>query len=91
MADYALQISDVEKQYGSLRPLRVRALAVAPAERVAIVGPDAGAAEVLVNLITGASVADRGEVWVFGRSTREIATPDAVSYTHLTLPTILRV
>jgi ABC-type transporter Mla maintaining outer membrane lipid asymmetry ATPase subunit MlaF len=76
MADSAVEIAEVEKRYGALRPLRIRALAVAPAERVAIVGPDAGAAEVLVNLITGASVPDHGEVRVFGRSTRDIVGPD---------------
>ena len=57
-----LEIDDVEKRYQALRPLRLQSLRIAPGERVAIVGLDAGAAEVLVNLVTGASVADRGVV-----------------------------
>ena len=44
----------VAKSYGGLRPLRIRSLAVAPGERVAIAGIDAAGAEVMVNLVTGA-------------------------------------
>ena len=39
-------------------------------------GLDAGAAEVLVNLVTGAGVADRGTVCVQGRNNAEIANGD---------------
>jgi phospholipid/cholesterol/gamma-HCH transport system ATP-binding protein len=67
---------DVEKRYQALRPLRLQSLRIARAERVAIVGLDAGAAEVLVNLVTGASVADRGIVRVEGRNNAEIASGD---------------
>ena len=68
-----LQISNVTKRYQGLRPLRMKALAVEAGERVALSGLDAGAAEVLVNLVTGASVPDEGEVLVGGRSTASIA------------------
>jgi len=68
-----LEIADLSKQYGGLRPLRVAALAVAPGEHVSLVGLDQPMAEVFVNLVTGASVADRGEVTVFGRPTSAIA------------------
>ena len=71
-----LEIDDVEKRYQALRPLRLQSLKIAPGERVAIVGLDAGAAEVLVNLVTGASVADRGVVRVLGRSNADIADGD---------------
>jgi ABC-type transporter Mla maintaining outer membrane lipid asymmetry ATPase subunit MlaF len=71
-----LEIADVEKRYQALRPLRIQTLTIAPAERVAIVGLDAGAAEVLVNLVTGASVADRGTVRVQGRNNADIADGD---------------
>ena len=42
-----LEITDVEKRYQALRPFRLQALTIAPGERVAVVGLDAGAAEVL--------------------------------------------
>jgi ABC-type transporter Mla maintaining outer membrane lipid asymmetry ATPase subunit MlaF len=68
-----LQISKVRKQYQGLRPLRISELSIAAGERVALSGLDAGAAEVLVNLVTGASLPDEGEVIVTGRSTASIA------------------
>ena len=71
-----LHLSGVRKQYNGLRPLRVNELTVAPGERVAISGLDAGAAEVLVNLVTGASVPDEGTVHVAGRATAAIADGD---------------
>jgi ABC-type transporter Mla maintaining outer membrane lipid asymmetry ATPase subunit MlaF len=75
-ASNVLEIHDVEKRYQALRPFRLQSLTIAPAERVALVGLDAGAAEVLVNLVTGASVADRGTVRVLGRDNADIAGGD---------------
>jgi ABC-type transporter Mla maintaining outer membrane lipid asymmetry ATPase subunit MlaF len=71
-----LHIVNVRKSYQALRPLRLRALTIAAGERIAVSGLDAGAAEVLVNLVTGASVPDEGEVDVLGRSTASIADGD---------------
>ena len=72
-----LQIRDVSKQYSGLRPLRVRELTVDAGDRVSIGGLDAGAGELLVNLVTGASVPDQGDVRVFGQRTADIANGDA--------------
>jgi ABC-type transporter Mla maintaining outer membrane lipid asymmetry ATPase subunit MlaF len=71
-----LHLSGVRKQYNALRPLRLNQLTIEAGERVALSGLDAGAAEVLVNLVTGASVPDDGEVRVTGRSTAAIADGD---------------
>jgi ABC-type lipoprotein export system ATPase subunit len=71
-----LRLSGVRKQYNALRPLRINDLTIAPGERVALSGLDAGAAEVLVNLVTGASVPDEGTVHVGGRDTAAIANGD---------------
>ena len=68
-----LEIVGVSKAYGALRPLRLQQLAVAANESVAIVGLDQGAAEILVHLITGATLPDAGEIRVFGRATAAIA------------------
>ena len=68
-----VSLRNVEKDYRSLRPLRIQSLDIYPGESVALLGPDRGAAEVIVNLITGASLPDAGDVIVFGTSTREIA------------------
>lgn len=51
-------------------------LTIAAGERVALSGLDAGAAEVFVNLVTGASVPDEGEIVVLGRSTASISDGD---------------
>ena len=71
-----LRVARVRKHYNALRPLRLNELTIAQGERVALSGLDAGAAEVLVNLVTGASVPDEGTVHVGGRSTAEIANGD---------------
>ena len=71
-----LEMTAVRKSYGGLRPLRIEALAVAPGERVAIAGIDAVAAELMINLVTGASLPDEGEVRVFGARTQDLADGD---------------
>jgi ABC-type transporter Mla maintaining outer membrane lipid asymmetry ATPase subunit MlaF len=77
MAVPILQLVKVRRAYGGLRPLRINDLSIAPGERVALSGLDAGAAEVLVNLVTGASVPDEGQVIVQGESTASISDGDA--------------
>ena len=72
----ALVLTNVEKQYGGLRPLRVRNLRVPAGHLTMLIGFDRPAAEVFVNLITGASLPDTGEVESLGRSTRAIADSD---------------
>jgi len=67
-----LELSDVSKDYRGLRPLRIASLTMTAGERVAILGLDQISAEVFVNLVTGASLPDRGDVRLFGRSTSAI-------------------
>jgi predicted ABC-type transport system involved in lysophospholipase L1 biosynthesis ATPase subunit len=76
-SDVVVALRDVVKDYRSLRPLRVEHLELRQDESVALLGFDQTAAEILVNLITGATLPDSGEVDVFGVSTRNIADPDA--------------
>ena len=76
MSEIVLELKDITKNYGALRPLRIKTLTITAGERVAISGLDAGAAEIMVNLVTGASVADRGQVRVLGRSNADIANGD---------------
>ena len=52
-------------------------LSIEAGERVALSGLDAGAAEVLVNLVTGASLPDEGEVVVVDRITASISDGEA--------------
>ena len=71
-----LELDGVSKDYRALRPLRIQRLSIAPGESVAVLGLDRAAAEVLVNLITGAALPDAGAIRVFGRATSAIADAD---------------
>jgi len=77
MSDLVLEFRSVKKAYGGLRPLRIQQLAVARGQTLALAGFDRAAAEVFVDLATGATVPDAGEVRVFGESTAAIADADA--------------
>jgi ABC-type lipoprotein export system ATPase subunit len=75
-SDPLLALADIERDYRSLRPLRIKSLELHPSETVAILGLDLAAAEVLVNIATGATLPDRGTVSIFGRDTRDITDAD---------------
>ena len=68
-----LELAGVSKSYGGLRPLRIQQLTVAAGEHVALIGLDQPMAEVFINLVTGASLPEHGDVKVFGQPTATIA------------------
>jgi ABC-type transporter Mla maintaining outer membrane lipid asymmetry ATPase subunit MlaF len=76
-ASPVVEIANVTKAYAGLRPLRLRSLSIVAAERVAVVGLDAAAAELLVHLVTGVALPDEGVIRVLGQSTADIVTGDA--------------
>jgi len=76
VADPLIVVRGVRKNYGGLRPLRLAGLTVEAGDRVAITGLDAPAAENLVNLLTGATLPDEGEIRLFGRATTAISDAD---------------
>src|SRR6185436_18660757 len=71
--DAVLEFAGISKDYRGLRPLRIAELRVAAGEHIAILGFDRPAAEVFVNLATGAILPDAGEVAILGRSTSAIS------------------
>ena len=73
MTPAVLEFAGISKDYRGLRPLRIAELRVAAAEHVAILGLDQLSAEVFVNLATGATLPDAGEVSIFGRPTNAIS------------------
>ena len=77
MSDALLEMTGVEKDYHTLRPLRVRELCVRPGEVFSISGIDMLGAETFVHLVTGAALPEKGDVSLFGRSTRGITDGDA--------------
>jgi ABC-type transporter Mla maintaining outer membrane lipid asymmetry ATPase subunit MlaF len=72
-AEHAIELRGVSKEYGTLRPLRISHFVLRQTQTVALLGFDRAAAEVLVNLITAATLPDAGEVEVFGSPTSQIA------------------
>ena len=72
MTAAVLEFTGTSKAYGGLRPLRIAELRVAAGDRVALLGFDQPSAEVFVNLATGATLPDAGEVRVFSRPTAAI-------------------
>lgn len=69
-----IELRGVSKDYRSLRPLRIHDLKVGHGESIALLGLDAMAAEILVSVITGATLPDAGDVRVLGRPTSAIQT-----------------
>lgn len=74
MADPIIELRGVEKALGESFPLRIREFTLAPGERIALGGLSGARGEALMNLITGASLPEAGEVVVFGTNTRDVKT-----------------
>lgn len=72
----ALGLAGVIKDYRGLRPLRIEEFALALGEHVAILGLDPPAVGVLIDLVTGVTLPDRGNVRLFGQSSAAIANGD---------------
>jgi len=72
-----VQCTGVIKDYRGLRPLRLLDLRVPAGERVVLSGIDVIGAEIVTNLINGATLPDQGEVRVFGQATHEITDGEA--------------
>ncbi len=75
-ADPVIVLRDVEKQYGALRPLRVRDLRIPAGRATMLIGLDRPAAETFINLVTGATLPDKGEVHSLGQRTAGILNSD---------------
>lgn len=76
-SDVVISLRNVHRDYRGLRPLRVKHLELRQGESVALMGFDHVAAEVMVNLITGATLPDSGDVDVFGEATGATTDADA--------------
>jgi ABC-type transporter Mla maintaining outer membrane lipid asymmetry ATPase subunit MlaF len=76
-ADLVLEMRGVQKDYRGLRPLRIQHLELHEGQSLALLGFDRITAEVFVNLVTGATMPDAGDVRAFGQSTLDISDGDA--------------
>jgi ABC-type transporter Mla maintaining outer membrane lipid asymmetry ATPase subunit MlaF len=73
----AIELTGVRKDYHGLRPLRIDRLTVGEDEIVALAGLDLAASEILTSLVTGATLAEAGEVRIFGRATSDLENASA--------------
>ncbi len=69
-----IEMTGIRKHFGEPQPLVIRDLTIRASDRVALPDLNTGAAEILINLITGASLPEEGTVRVDGHDTRDIAT-----------------
>lgn len=74
MGNPLVRLRDMSKQYNALRPLRLQQLELNEGQSIALLGFDATAAEVLVSVITGATLPDAGTVDIAGVPTSSIQT-----------------
>ena len=75
--DVVVALRGIRKDYRGLRPLRIEHFELRQSESVALLGLDRAAAEVLVNMVTAATLPDAGDVDIFGAATRDITDPDS--------------
>ena len=93
-ADGSLELKEVSFSYRKDVPLLQHLnLQVKPGQKIAIVGPTGCGKTTLINLLMRFYDIDAGQIIVSGHDIQEIKRDSlrAVSYTHLTLPTILLV
>ena len=69
-----IALTGIQKHFGEPQPLVIRELTVRASDRLALPDLNTGAAEILINLITGASLPEEGTVRVDGHDTRDIKT-----------------
>jgi ABC-type transporter Mla maintaining outer membrane lipid asymmetry ATPase subunit MlaF len=69
-----ISLVGVEKASPGLPTIRVKRFLVRPGDRFVVRGADAGMAEAMVHLITGAALPDTGEVRLGDRRTRDVST-----------------
>lgn len=72
-----LEVSGLVKDYQALRPLRIRSLTLTSGDIVTLSGLDAIAAQTFVNLVTGATLPDSGDIKLFGQNTKVVTDGDA--------------
>lgn len=77
MSSPLVEVREVVKGFGGLRPLRVQQLDLHEHQSIALLGFDHATAEVFVNLLTGAILPDTGSITVFGQPTSAIADAEA--------------
>ena len=83
-----LQLEAVQKSFGAVTVADQLSYDVTQGEALGVIGPNGAGKTSMFNLITGTLTPDSGQVVFDGQ---DVTSHSSVSYTHLTLPTILLV
>jgi ABC-type ATPase involved in cell division len=73
-ADILFRFHSVSKAYGAPDALAVKDFTFSQGDRIVLRGLDPTAAEMFMHVLTGAALPEQGDVTVYGRNTRDIAT-----------------
>ena len=92
---YIMEVKEISKKYGKKQVLDSVSINVSKGECVGIIGVNGCGKSTLLSILSGSMKADKGKVFIngidTGKKSRIFDEVIAVSYTHLTLPTILLV
>ena len=90
-ANSLYHIYESNAEDGNVVALRGLSMTMYEGEAVAVVGPSGSGKSTLLKCLGGLMKPSAGSVELGGKRMTRLTGPDSVSYTHLTLPTILRV
>lgn len=67
MANYLLEMKDIQKSFGAVKALKSASLAIREGEVLALMGENGAGKSTLMNILSGASHADSGEILIRGQ------------------------
>ena len=82
-----LKARNLVKRYGRVTALDHCDFELYPGEILGVIGDNGAGKSSLIKAMSGAVIPDAGEVYLDGKQIHFNSPIDAVSYTHLTLPT----
>ena len=85
-----LEIKNISRSFGGVQALEKLDLSLDAGVILGLIGPNGSGKTTLFNVLTGVYRVDNGEIRLRGKDITN-SNPKAVSYTHLTLPTICSV
>ena len=92
MSNNYLEVTNLKKSFGGLQAVNVESIKLKKNELTSIIGPNGAGKTTFFDLISGFQDSDDGKVILNNKNiTKSQSYTIAVSYTHLTLPTILLV
>ena len=86
-----IELKNVTKKFGGITALNKASLHVGAGEIVGLIGDNGAGKSTLIKTLVGVYSPDEGEILIRDQKVSNWTALKAVSYTHLTLPTIYSV